>query len=70
VTVDAIDTLGAGDTFIARTLVGLLRGENPSEALEAAAQAAAETCTRTGAVGHPAAMAVDAGDIPALEDVR
>lgn len=70
VSIDAIDTLGAGDTFIARTLVGLLREEDPSRLLEAAAQAAAETCTRTGAVGHPAPMAVHAGDIPALEDVR
>jgi fructoselysine 6-kinase len=51
-------------------LVGLLQVENPSEALEAAAQAAAETSTRAGAVGHPAAMAVNAGNIPALEDVR
>jgi fructoselysine 6-kinase len=65
-----IDTLGARDTFIARTLVGLLQVENPSEALEAATQVAAETSTRTGAVGHPAAMAVNAGNIPALEDVR
>ena len=70
VAIDAIDTLGAGDTFIARTLVGLLRDEDPSKLLEAAAQAAAETCTRIGAVGSPAKMAVDAGDIPALEDVR
>ena len=27
VTIEAVDTLGAGDTFIARTLFGLLRGE-------------------------------------------
>jgi len=69
VPVQVIDTLGAGDTFIARTLVGLLREEDPQHLLEAAAQAAAETCTRIAAVGHPAPMAVDAGEIPTLEDV-
>ncbi|MCC6305912.1 MAG: ribokinase [Rhodobacteraceae bacterium] len=47
-----VDTLGAGDSFIARTLVGLLRGEAPEAALAAAAAAAAETCGWFGAVGH------------------
>jgi fructoselysine 6-kinase len=70
VSINTVDTLGAGDTFIARTLVGLLRGEDPSKLLEAAAQAAAETCMRIGAIGYPAPMAIDAGDISALEDVR
>ena len=70
VSISAVDTLGAGDTFIARTLVGLLRDEEPLELLQAAAQEAADTCMRIGAVGHAAPMAVDAGDIPALEDVR
>jgi fructoselysine 6-kinase len=50
--VQAVDTLGAGDTFIARTLVGLVGGEAPKDMLRAAAQAAAETCTRMGAIGH------------------
>jgi fructoselysine 6-kinase len=68
--VQVVDTLGAGDTFIARTLVGLLRSEEPQSLLEAAARAAAETCTRIAAVGHPAPMAVDAGDIPALENLN
>ncbi|WP_201863207.1 PfkB family carbohydrate kinase [Microvirga soli] len=70
VSIEAVDTLGAGDTFIARTLVGLLRKEEPPELLRAAAHEAAETCMRIGAVGHAAPMAVNAGDIPALEDVR
>jgi fructoselysine 6-kinase len=50
--VEAIDTLGAGDTFITRTLVGLLRQETPAQILAAAADAAAQTCTYFGAVGH------------------
>lgn len=66
--VQVVDTLGAGDTFIARTLVGLLREEEPRLLLEAAALAAAETCTRLGAIGHGAPMAVDAGSVPAIED--
>ncbi|WP_152046376.1 PfkB family carbohydrate kinase [Aureimonas psammosilenae] len=64
--VEVVDTLGAGDTFVARTLVGLLRKEDPAELMRAAARAAAETCTRVGAIGHASAMAVDARDIPAL----
>jgi fructoselysine 6-kinase len=68
VPVQVVDTLGAGDTFIARTLVGLLQGEAPQETLSAAAQAAAETCTRIGATGHAAVMAVSVGDIPAPND--
>lgn len=69
VPVEVVDTLGAGDTFVARTLVGLLRGEAPPQLLAAAATAAAATCTRVGAIGHGTAMAVDAGEIPVLEDV-
>lgn len=51
-TVAAKDTLGAGDTFITRTLIGLLRQEDPMNALGAAAEAAAQTCTYLGAVGY------------------
>lgn len=69
VPVQVVDTLGAGDTFIARTLVGLLQGEAPQETLSAAAQAAAETCTRIGAVGHSAAMTVDVSQIEALKNM-
>jgi fructoselysine 6-kinase len=69
VLVPTIDTLGAGDTFISRTLIGLLRGEGPQETLWAAAEAAAETCTRMGAIGHAAPMAVDIGGIQALKDI-
>jgi fructoselysine 6-kinase len=38
-----------------------LQGEAPQETLSAAAQAAAETCTRIGATGHAAVMAVNVG---------
>jgi fructoselysine 6-kinase len=47
-----VDTLGAGDTFTARVLVGLLRGESPSDTLAEAARAAAATCATVGAFGH------------------
>jgi fructoselysine 6-kinase len=47
-----VDTLGAGDTFCAGVLVGLLRNENPDQFLPEAAIAAAKTCTQFGAFGH------------------
>jgi fructoselysine 6-kinase len=46
-----VDTLGAGDTFIARVLVGILRGDAPDLMLRDAALRAADTCTRLGAFG-------------------
>jgi len=49
---DPVDTLGAGDCFIARTLLGLLKGEEPAQFLQAAAHAAALTCSHYGAFGH------------------
>lgn len=52
VSVEAVDTLGAGDTFIARTLVGLITKEKPGDTLSAAAEAAAKTCSYYGAVGY------------------
>lgn len=50
--VDVVDTLGAGDTFIARVLVGTLLEEDPVMLLAAAARMAAETCMRYGAFGY------------------
>jgi fructoselysine 6-kinase len=47
-----LDTLGAGDTFTARVLVGLLLGESPSRILAEAARQAAATCGTVGAFGH------------------
>lgn len=56
--VEPVDTLGAGDTFIARTLYGLLARESPEQILSAAADAAARTCGHYGAVGHGAPIAL------------
>lgn len=52
VPVELVDTLGAGDAFIARVLVGLFGDETPDQALAAAARCAAETCKSAGAFGH------------------
>jgi fructoselysine 6-kinase len=46
------DTLGAGDAFIARFLVGLLRGEEVRAALRGAAEASAAACQNYGAFGY------------------
>lgn len=54
--VAARDTLGAGDTFIARTLVGLLRNEAPEAILREAARAAAATCLYYGGLGRGAPL--------------
>jgi len=47
-----VDTLGAGDSFIGRFLVGVVAGDDPAATLLAAAQAAAKTCGHYGAFGH------------------
>jgi fructoselysine 6-kinase len=60
--VDAVDTLGAGDTFIARTLFGLVSGEHPREILAEAAIAAAATCRHYGAFGHAAELDIGSGE--------
>jgi fructoselysine 6-kinase len=49
---EVIDSLGAGDAFIARFLVGVLRHEPFEHALEAAAEAASITCAAYGAFGY------------------
>jgi len=61
-----VDTLGAGDTFIARTLLGLLDAEHPDTALAEAALAAAETCAQHGAFGYGAPIRIAAPDEPAV----
>ena len=58
---EAVDTLGAGDTFCARVLVGLLRQEDPARLLRDAAAAAAQTCTAFGAFGHGEPLAAGIG---------
>lgn len=51
-----VDTLGAGDAFAARALVGLLHGESPTTYLTAAAQYATAVCAEVGAFGHRTAL--------------
>jgi fructoselysine 6-kinase len=50
-----VDTLGAGDGFIAGFLLAHLRGAQTADALAAGADYAAEVCTWQGAFGHGAA---------------
>jgi fructoselysine 6-kinase len=56
---EIVDTLGAGDSFIARVLTGLLRGEDPRALMQAAAIMAGETCGQRGGFGHPAPIDID-----------
>lgn len=51
--VEVVDTLGAGDSFIAAYLSGILLGHSVEQSLDGAATFAADTCTRFGAFGHP-----------------
>jgi fructokinase len=45
-----VDTVGAGDSFLAMLVVALLRGESPARALERASRLAAFVVTQAGAV--------------------
>ncbi|MCA1407710.1 ribokinase [Ensifer sp. IC3342] len=67
--VDAIDTLGAGDTYIANVLVGLLDKRHPETILTKAAEAAAKTCLMRGAFGHAATMSVNLSNMMSLEQI-
>lgn len=49
---EVIDTLGAGDSFIARYLVGVLQNEDIKESLKNAAYAAAQACKYYGGFGY------------------
>jgi fructoselysine 6-kinase len=60
-----IDTLGAGDAFIARFLVGLARGEPIAEIAAAATAYATGTCAKFGAFGHASALDTTASPTPA-----
>ncbi|HEX8940452.1 MAG TPA: PfkB family carbohydrate kinase [Candidatus Limnocylindrales bacterium] len=59
VPVQVVDTLGAGDSFIGCLLAGLVTGQDPAVALEAAADAAARTCADYGAFGHGVPIALE-----------
>ncbi|MDW9843903.1 ribokinase (plasmid) [Sinorhizobium meliloti WSM1022] len=67
--VDAVDTLGAGDTHIANVLVGLLDNRDPETILREAADAAARTCLTRGAFGYAATMNVDLSQMMSLEEI-
>ncbi|MFG1956491.1 PfkB family carbohydrate kinase [Nonomuraea sp. NPDC049028] len=54
--VAVVDTLGAGDAFIARLLVGLARGEDLPALAVAATAYASHACTSYGAFGHEAPL--------------
>lgn len=56
---EVVDTMGAGDSFIAGFLTGLTRGEPVQGALELAAECAAKTCTFYGGFGYPHSFAVE-----------
>ena len=51
-----VDTLGAGDAFIARLLVGLASSEPSDGALRAATEYASASCATFGAFGHEASI--------------
>jgi ribokinase len=58
--VTAVDTVGAGDTFVAAFVVNLLEGRQPGDALQRACLAAALTVTGEGAqTAMPTAEQVD-----------
>jgi len=60
VTVEAVDTTGAGDVFRGAFIYALLRGDSPPDILRFANAAAAVSCTREGAIGG----------VPTLADVE
>jgi fructoselysine 6-kinase len=50
--VEAVDTMGAGDAFIAGFLVEYLDNASLKNAMRGAAEYAAENCLQMGAIGH------------------
>lgn len=50
--VDAVDTLGAGDSFATAFLLELLKGGTIEDAMQAGSEFAAKTCMVHGAFGH------------------
>lgn len=49
---EIVDTMGAGDSFIARYLVGIFDGESIEESLQNAAEYAARNCLAAGTFGY------------------
>jgi fructoselysine 6-kinase len=54
-----VDTLGAGDAFIAGTLLGLVNGRPLADTLVDAAELAARACAELGAFGHGEPISAD-----------
>jgi len=54
--IEVLDSLGAGDAFIARFLVEHFEGASVEIAMQKASQSAAETCKYYGAFGHGMAI--------------
>lgn len=54
--INTVDTLGAGDAFIARFLIGIARAETAAQMAEAATTYASGTCLSYGAFGYQAPM--------------
>ena len=63
--VQPVDTLGAGDAFIATVIIEMFSGNPPETALAVAAQRAAEVCLDYGAFGHGVAYSPDAAYVSA-----
>ncbi|TPW28948.1 PfkB family carbohydrate kinase [Pararhizobium mangrovi] len=67
--ISPLDTLGAGDTFIARTLAGLLRGEQITMLLREAAREAGRTCLHSGAIGHGRPIEIDRSRMKPISEI-
>ena len=64
--VEVVDTLGAGDAFIARFLTGLIAGEPLDTLVGAATAYASESCTTFGAFGHETALDLATSPLPPI----
>lgn len=59
---EVVDTLGAGDAFIAGFLVALADHRDPARALALGAEAAARACTHRGGFGHGSPIPASGAD--------